>query len=110
MNSSRPNRQRSAGRNLVIVVLMAFGVFWPHDARAGSADGTGATCCPCDCSGDHSVTVDEILRSANVVLSGGDAGTCINDCPPSNLDVAYVVSCVSFALTGCPASNVANAH
>lgn len=65
----------------------------------------GGSTCGGDCSGDLSVTVDEILVLIEVAL--GTQG--VFACPPGDLDgdrtvsVDEIIAAVGFALTGCPA-------
>ncbi len=60
--------------------------------------------CTGDCDGGGTVTVDELLRGANIALGGAT----ISDCPAfdcngtGQVTVDCVVAAVDFALNGCP--------
>ncbi|MBI4516365.1 MAG: CotH kinase family protein [Deltaproteobacteria bacterium] len=60
--------------------------------------------CPNDCSGDHEVTVDELVAGVNIALGAADAGSC----RPADRDEDFTVTIdelvrgVNAALEGCP--------
>jgi hypothetical protein len=60
--------------------------------------------CPCDCNGDNRVTVAELVRALNIALGGQPIDVCQrpyclgSDC----FRIQIVVSCVDYALRGCP--------
>jgi hypothetical protein len=60
---------------------------------------------PCvgDCSGDHSVTVDELLAMVNIALGNANVSTCLaGDANHDNkITVDEILTAVNNALNGC---------
>ncbi len=103
MTTSRRHGLRRALKHSLI--LLACVSLWPTSAGAICGNGAveGSDCCPCDCNGDRRVTVDEILLNLVHLLQGDPGGCRSGACgDPLVLAVDIIVSCVDFALHGCP--------
>lgn len=63
-----------------------------------------ATTCPCDCNGDGSINISELIAALNVALGSAPASSCpaLPDCPPDGICIliASLVRCVDLALSG----------
>lgn len=98
------NRGRNAGARrgrLCILALVIIATVSPVEARR---------ICPGDCSGDGTVTVDEILAGVNLALTGGVAGCAAGDTNgDQQIQVPEVIEHINNALAGCPLVTVADA-
>lgn len=94
-----PCRRRTARAGMVLALLLALAP--PAEARR---------ICPGDCSGDATVTVDEILTGVNLALTGGVAGCAAGDTDGDRqIQVPEVIEHINNALNGCPLVSVADA-
>ena len=62
--------------------------------------------CPCDCSGDGTVSISELITAINVALGSAPVSQCSNfpDCEGDVcVLIVSLVQCVNAALSGCPA-------
>jgi hypothetical protein len=76
------------------------------DGRTPTATQTRAPRpCPSDCNGDGMVSIDELIATINIALTGGSLETC----PAGDVNgdgvitVTDLVQAVNSALAGCPA-------
>ncbi len=60
--------------------------------------------CPGDCSGDGSVTVDELVKGVNIALGSADLSTCpvLDANGDGAVTIDELVKAVNNALNGCP--------
>jgi hypothetical protein len=81
-------------------LLMASHLPW-GDAAVSPAS---AQTCVGDCSGDNSVTVDEIVTMVNIALGTANVATCLAGDPSgdSQVTVDEILQAVNNALNGCP--------
>ena len=86
-----------------VLLGASFGV---GSGSAGVARAQSPTCVG-DCSGDHSVTVDELLTMVNVALGATDASACIPGDKNSDgcITIDEILGAVNNALRGCPLAN-----
>lgn len=67
---------------------------------------SSAAPCPCDCGGDGTVAVYELITALNVALGAAPISQCpaLPDCAaePVCAVIVSLVQCVNAALSGCP--------
>lgn len=84
--------------------LMVSGTYYYADFFMGLRISAESASCAGDCSGDGSVTVNEVLMLVNVALGNGSIG----DCPPADtnhdgsITIDEILQAVGAALNGCP--------